>query len=111
VKTPERSAVIAKALTSESELPVDFAQHVAALAEARAAQRRATGNYLALSGAFVAMLAVCIAGWYSFEPGALALGEWLDPLLRALAAQPWLVIGIAGFAVVQGLTFRRRART
>jgi hypothetical protein len=111
VKTPERSAAIAKALDSPTGLPGDFARRTAALAETRAAARHATGNYVALSSAFVAMLAVCVAGWYVFEPRALTIGEWIDPILRAMASQPWLVIGAAGFATVQALTFRRRART
>jgi hypothetical protein len=111
VNTPERSAAIAKALDSQSELPGDFARRVALLAEARAAARHAVGNYATLLVAFAAMLGICVAGWYAFEPRALAVGEWVGPTVRALAAQPWLLIGVAGFALIQALTFRRRART
>jgi hypothetical protein len=55
------------------------------------------------------MIGVCVAGWKWFgtqEPGGT---EWLGPLVDALSYDPWLIIGVAGVAIVQGLTFRRRA--
>jgi hypothetical protein len=110
MNTPERSAALAKALASQTAgLPGDFAKRVAAIAETRDAARRASWNYVALIGAFVAMLGICVAGWYFFVPQALTVAQWCDPLVRELAAQPWLVIGVVGIAVVQALTFRRRA--
>jgi hypothetical protein len=106
---PERSAALAKALAEDTGLPADFPQRVAALAEARDTAHRAVWNYAGLTAAFVAMLGVCVWGWYLLEPQASAMGEWFEPILRTMAAEPWLVIAVTGIAVVQALTFRRRA--
>jgi hypothetical protein len=39
----------------------------------------------------------------------LPRAEWVTSLVGAVASQPWLIIGVAGVAVVQALAFRRRA--
>jgi len=110
VKTPERSAALARALASEADgLPEDFAARVAALADAERTGWRFSRNDAGLLGAFAAMIGVCVTGWKWFgtqEPGG---AEWLGPLVDALSYDPWLIIGVAGVAIVQGLTFRRRA--
>jgi len=110
MRTPDRSAAIAKVLALQADgLPKDFPAQVAALAEARASARYLSLNDLALLGAFVLMIGVCVAGWLLFdspEPGGV---EWFAPIVRAVTSQPWLVLGVAGVAVVQMLTFRRRA--
>jgi len=99
---PVRSEAVARALAEEADgLPPDFAASVAALARARAA-RQSRGTDLALLGAFIAMLGVCVVGW--FELGAPDFA-WRD------VAPSWLVIGLAGVALVQLLTFRRRLAT
>jgi hypothetical protein len=111
MNTPERSAAIARALASEADdLPEDFAVRVAALAEADERRSRAW-NDLALLGAFVAMLGVCVAGWLTFAPQQRLNTEWLEPIAQVVASQPWLFIGVAGFVTVHLLSFRRRAMT
>jgi hypothetical protein len=109
---PVRSAAIRRALADEGDgLPGDFAKQVAALAEAESAVR-ARRTDVALFGAFVAMLGVCVAGWVTFVgPPAIGGEELLGLIGRAVSSQPWLVIGVAGVAAVQLLTFRRRAMT
>jgi hypothetical protein len=109
MKTPERSAAIAKALASESDgLPADFAARVAAAAEEIAAARRSWWNEIALALAFVAMIGVCVVGWFGFAAQESGSVEWFEPLISAAMSQPLLIIGIAGIAIVQALTFRRR---
>ena len=71
--------------------------------------RHSNWSDVALLGAFVAMIGVCVAGWFAFGPRELPRAEWLTSLAGAVASQPWLFIGVAGVAVVQALTFRRRA--
>ncbi len=110
MKPPERSAALAKALASETGLPKDFAAQVAALAEAGGAGRHSTWHDVALLGAFVAMIGVCVAGWLWMGPQEPVDADWLAPVLGVVASQPWLFIGVAGVATVQMLTFRRRAR-
>src|SRR4030095_11690197 len=105
MKTPQRSAAIAHALASETDqLPKDFAAHVAALAEA-GEKRSWTWKDFALLGAFVAMLGVCVAGWFTFAPQEPLSFRWLEPIAHVVAAQPWLFIGIAGFVLVHLLSF------
>jgi len=109
---PGRSAAIAKALAMQThELPANFPAEVAALAQARASARHVGLNDLALLGAFVLMIGICIAGWFIFEPQESGAAEWLDPVVRAMNSQPWLAVGVAGVAIVQMLTFRRRTNT
>lgn len=109
MKTPERSAALARVLADESGgLPADFAARVAALAQASGTARRSNWSDLALLGAFVAMIGVCVAGWFTFGSRELPGAEWVTPLVEAVTSQPWLVIGVAGVTVVQALTFRRR---
>lgn len=109
MKTPQRSVAIASALAAEADgLPKDFAAQVAARVETPGATRASRWNEVALVTAFVAMIAVCLAGWLGLaapERGGL---EWLEPLLSAVRSQPWLGIGVGGLAVVQLLTFGRR---
>ena len=110
MRTPDRSAAIAKALALQTdELPKDFPARVAALAEARASPRYLSLNDVALLGAFVLMIGVCIGGWMLFDAPETQLLQWLAPIVRAMTSQPWLVLGVAGIAAVQMLTFRRRA--
>jgi hypothetical protein len=106
---PERSEAIARALAEDTTgLPADFAAQVAALAEAESAQRW-TWNDAALLVAFVAMIGVCVAGWFTF--GAVEIGtiKWWEPIVSVAAAYPWLAVGVAGVVIVQVLNFRRRA--
>jgi len=108
MNTPKRSAAIARALAEETRgLPEDFAAQVAALAEAQNA-RRWSWSDVSLLAAFVAMLGVCVGGWFSF--GALEFGstEWIGVILETAASNPWLTLGVAGLAIVQMLNFRRR---
>jgi hypothetical protein len=108
VNTPERSAAIARALASGSEcLPEDFAARVAAVAAAERASRWSWDD-AALLVAFVAMIGGCVAGGFRFT--ALEFGgiEWIGDVFRTLASNPWLAIGVAGVAIVQMLTYRRR---
>lgn len=112
MRTPERSAALARALKSETDgLPQDFAQKVAALAESRSAARRLSWNDVGLLCAFAAMIGICVAGWVLFGEQSSGGSEWLDTILGVLAPHPWLVIGMAGVAIVQLLTFRRRTTT
>jgi hypothetical protein len=111
VSEPKRSEALKRALAGEREgLPEDFAAHVAALAEAESAARSRWAELVMIS-AFVAMMGVCVAGWFVFVGPPAAGGEDLLQLAaRVLGSQPWLVIGVAGVVVVQLLTFGRRAR-
>ncbi|HEV7607978.1 MAG TPA: hypothetical protein VGO61_11605 [Steroidobacteraceae bacterium] len=110
MKTPERSAALARALMSETDgLPKDFAAQVAALAEAGGPAWHLSWNDVGLLGAFVTMIGVCVAGWVRFGAQEAGGEEWLGTIVGAMLSHPWLVIGIAGVAMVQGLTFRRRA--
>jgi hypothetical protein len=109
MKTPERSAALARVLAVENDgLPDDFATHVAALAQASGTTRRSSWSDVALLGAFVAMICVCVAGWSTFGSRELPGEEWVTPIVDAVRSQPWLVIGVVGVAIVQALTFRRR---
>jgi len=99
-------------LASETDgLPKNFAAHVAALAEGGGAARRGSWNDLVMLGAFVAMIGVCVAGWFSFGPQVPLRSEWLKSFARVVASQPWLLIAVAGAALVQVLNFRRRVMT
>ena len=110
MRTPERSAAIAKALAAQTPgLPANFPAQVAALAEARASANHVGLNDVALLGAFILMICVCVAGWFIFEPLEPGGIEWVGPVVRGIVSEPWLAIGVAGVAVVQVLTFRRRA--
>jgi uncharacterized integral membrane protein len=96
---PARSTALKRALAEEADaLPRDFAAHVATLATARAAPASRWAG-LAMLGAFIAMTGMCIAGWFAFGPQEVSVDA---------APTPWLVTGIAGIAVVQLLTLRRR---
>jgi len=107
MKTPERSTAIARALAGEADgLPPHFAPDVAAIAEARAAKRASRRSEAALWLGFISMIGLCVAGWMRY--GAPGNMEWLAPVVRIAASQPWLVSALAGLAIVQGLTFRRR---
>ena len=111
MKTPERSAALAKALASDTnDLPEDFAARVAALAET-GKERSWSWNDFALTGAFFAMVGVCVAGWIGFGMPAPPFGDWLEPVGRMMTSQPWLIIASAGMALIQVLNFRRRAMT
>jgi hypothetical protein len=108
MNTPERSAAIKRALESEPVgLPRSFAAQIAALASTQR-MRRWSWSDAALLVAFAAMLGVCVAGWLPLGMLEVGRAEWLAPLARLAASHPWLCIGVAGLAVVQGLTFRRR---
>ena len=108
MNTPERSAAIARALAAQTPgPPADFAAQVAALAEAQRV-RRSTWSDVALLVAFVAMLGVCVAGWFSFGVLELGSAEWMDAVLGTAAAHPWLVLGVAGLSLVQVLSYRQR---
>jgi hypothetical protein len=108
--TPARSAALARALASEADgLPLDFAENVAALAEAGSAARNMGWNDIWLVGAFAAMIGICVMGWLVFGEPSSGGEEWLRSIVAALALHPWLVAGMAGVAIVQVLTFRRRA--
>jgi hypothetical protein len=112
MKTPERSAALGRVLAIETDrLPKDFAAKVAALAKSNSAPWRLSGNDLGLLGAFAAMLCLCAAGWLTFGTQESARAEWFGPIVGAMASCPWLVIGVAGVALVQALNFRRRATT
>jgi len=108
---PERSAAIAKALGTQAvHLPEDFAAQVAALAEARARGKGVEWSAVVLSGAFFAMLWLCVAAGSRWAPQAWINAEWATGLARVLASQPWLFVGVAGLVVIQTLSFGRRAR-
>lgn len=108
---PERSAAIARALASESPgLPKDFAAHVATLAEKNDHPHlRWTDG--ALLGAFVMMICACLTGWFWLGPQESLTSQWWRPLVDAAVSQPWSLFGVAGIAIVQALTFLRRATT
>ena len=107
---PGRSAALARALAAEGEgLPEDFAARVAALAQAGGAARHSSWSDVALFGAFVAMIGVCVAGWSAFDSRGLLEVDRMEPMVTAMMSQPWLVTGLAGVAIVQALTFRRRS--
>jgi hypothetical protein len=112
MSAPERSAALKRALAAERDgLPEDFAVRVAAQAESESAARTKWSD-AALFAAFVAMLGVCVAGWFIFVgPPAMGGTELLEIICRAAGSQPWLVIGVAGVGVVQLLTFRQRVKT
>jgi hypothetical protein len=111
MKAPARSTALANAVTPEFDgLPADFAAHVAALAEDGGRQRR-DAHRLVLPGAFVAMLGVCVAGWFAYGSLTPLDTEWLGPLVAVLRSQPWLTVGISVLALVQALNFGRRAMT
>jgi hypothetical protein len=61
-----------------------------------------------MCGAFVAMVGFCVVGWLSFGKLETGGAAGFEPFLQTVARQPWLVIGAAGLAIVQMLTFRRR---
>jgi hypothetical protein len=109
---PKRSAALKRALGAEADgLPEDFAVRVAALAEVERAARSRWAEAVMIA-AFVAMLGVFMAAWFSFVgPPALGGTDLLELAGRAMGSQPWLVFGAAGVVVVQLLTFGRRART
>ena len=108
MKTPVRSTILARALASDAAgLPANFAEQVAALAEAQAADS-SNRTAAAMCGAFAAMLVVCVLGWLGFGKPETDGAAWLEPLLRTVAQQPWLVIGAAGIIIVHVLTLRRR---
>ena len=107
--TPARSAALARALATETGLPPDFAEKVAALFESGSSPRHLGWSDLWLVGAFAAMIGVCVVGWLGFDEQSTGGEEWLRNLVGALAPHPWLVAGMAGVAIVQVLTFRRRA--
>jgi hypothetical protein len=112
MKTPERSAALARALKSEPDgLPKDFAAQVAALAEAGGAEWQVSLSDVGLIGAFATMISICVMGWVRLAAESSGGAEWLGAIVGALASHPWLVIGIAGVATVQMLTFRRRTAT
>jgi hypothetical protein len=109
MNTPARSAALARALAAEGDvLPEDFAARVATLAQASGAARQSSWSDVALFGAFVAMIGVCVAGWSAFGSRERSDAEWMVPLVDVVMSQPWLVIGLAGVAIVQAMTFRRR---
>jgi hypothetical protein len=110
MNTPERSTLLAEALRSEPvDLPQDFAGKVAELAEAGGvAPRPLRWTDVGLCGAFSAMMGICVAGWIVFGEQSSDGTEWLDSIVSALIPHPWLVTGLAGVAIVQVLTFRRR---
>ena len=112
MKTPERSAALARALMAETEgLPKDFAARVATLAEAGGAAWHLSWNDVGMLGAFVATIGICVAGGFNFGGISSNDAEWLGTIVEALASRPWLIVGIAGVAFVQALTFRRRTTT
>ena len=108
----ERSAALKRALAEEADgLPADFAVRVAASAEAASELRRSKWSDAGLIAAFAVMLGVCVAGWFGLVGSAELGGPGLfDLLAGAAASQPWLVIAVAGFAIVQLSTFHRRAK-
>jgi hypothetical protein len=106
---PVRSEALRRALAEEGDgLPTAFAARVASLAEARAA-RHFVWTDVALLGAFIAMIGVCVAGWFAFGAREAAGNAWLDVSWSDVAPAPWLLTGIVGVALVQLLAFRRRA--
>lgn len=109
---PERSAALKRVLMAEGDgLPEDFAARVATLAEVESAARSSWAEAVMIA-AFVAMVGVCFAGWVKFFGVPAIDGADLVELAgRATGSQPWLVVGAAGIAGVQLLTFGRRART
>ena len=110
MRTPERSPAIARALAAEKDgLPEDFAAQVVRLAEAEAEARSSKWNEVALALAFVAMIGVCVVGWLALGSSESVGGQWLAAILRLAASQPLLTIGITGVALIQVLTYRRRA--
>jgi hypothetical protein len=110
MKDPERSAALARALAAQTDgLPKEFAKQVATLAEADGTSIHLSWNDVGLLGAFVVMIGVCVAGWLTFETQEVGGAEWFGPVVGAMMSQPWLVIGVVGVAIVQLLTFRRRA--
>jgi hypothetical protein len=112
MKNPERSAALARALAEPTDgLPKGFAKQVAALAEVEGKSSPWTWNDVGLLGAFVAMIGACVAGWSTFGASELGSAEWFDPVIGTVTTQPWLVIGVVGVAIVQLMTFRRRATT
>jgi hypothetical protein len=54
------------------------------------------------------MMGVCAAGMFVFGPRELPRAKWTAPFIGALTSEPWLIVGAAGVAMVQALTFRRR---
>jgi hypothetical protein len=108
---PKRSAALKRVLAEKGGgLPQDFALRVAALAEAESAVRSKWAE-AAMIAAFVGMVGVCVAGWVRcVGPPAIDGGDLLEFAARAMGSQPWLVIGAVGVAIVQLLTFGRRAR-
>lgn len=112
MSTPERSKAIARALAGEPEvLPEDFAAQVAALAAANSRAYRWNGTDVALAGAFVTMVCVCVAGWFTFAPHGTVFTEWLAPVVRDLASRPWLLIGAGCVILLEALTLVRRQRS
>jgi hypothetical protein len=110
MRSPKRSPALARALaTRGDELPGDFAARVAMLARAASKVRRSRWSDVALFIGFIAMIGVCAAGWLAFGPPEFPDAEWVAAPLAAIASQPWLVLGVAGVAIVRALTFRRRA--
>jgi hypothetical protein len=95
---------LARALAGEpAQLPKDFAAIVAATAETGGAARCWSWADAAMPAAFAVMLGACAAAWSQYGR--------MDVDLSVVAPAPWLVIGAAGVALVQLLTFRRRSLT
>jgi hypothetical protein len=115
MKTPARSADIARALAAETpELPEDFAARVAGLAAANTAgEARWRRTDVILLCAFIGMLGLCVGGWLLLAPTSAESGarEWLAPVIAVLREQPWLLVGAAALICVQLLDFGRRVRT
>jgi hypothetical protein len=110
---PGRSATLKRALAAEGDgLPENFAVQVAVLADTEDKGRRPMTSDAAMFGACIVMISACVAGWFEFV-GTPEIGnaELFGLIGGVLASQPWLVIGMAGVAVVQMLTFLRRAMT
>jgi len=112
MKTPKRSAALARALMAETVgLPKDFAAQVAALAEAGGTAWRFSWNDIGLLVAFATMIGICVAGWIRFGEHSSSDIQWLGTIVGALTSRPWLIMQIAGVAFVQALMFRRRTTT
>ena len=110
---PKRSTALKRALAAESDgLPEDFAVQVSQVAEAQVETRRSKWSDATMLGAFVAMIGVCVTGWFGFV-GSPEIGnaELMALICGTLASQPWLVIGVAGVVAVQVLTLLRRVAT
>jgi hypothetical protein len=76
----------------------------------RASGVRWSWTDVALVGAFVMMISVCVAGWFTFAPRETVFMEWLAPVVRELASRPWLFVGAACVGLLEVLTLVRRQR-